>query len=88
MDNVTIDAGPVGLWLAIAARGLTPGDPILRGSFDRFRSWLQNALELFGFQGNGYTLYSLRRGGATHFFWCGGDVCALWYEENGRTPGR
>ena len=57
-----------------AVVGLGRGDLLLRGSLPKLRTWIAECLAELCLGDVGYTAYSLRRGGASYFHKCTGDL--------------
>ena len=76
IENVTIDEAGIGGWLVRVLAGLHLGDPLLDLSRHQLGRWWQESLTAFGIDDVGFTFYSMRRGGASHFFRTTGNLPA------------
>ena len=69
VEELAVIQGPTVLRLLRAlARERKPHEPLFRGTPDKARRWLHFLLQIFGLQGMGFSMHSLRRGGATALF--------------------
>jgi integrase len=73
-ESVTIDDPLPGFWLFKACLGKGLDSPILPCSPSHFRNLFKKGLEVLGLADQGFTPYSIRRGGATHDFAAHGSV--------------
>ena len=68
VEQVLVTDGGIMALLKLRLQDLAPGDRLPPLTYHQFLRKLMVLLAFFGLSGEGYRLYSLRRGGATHDF--------------------